>query len=76
MARFLHEANTEMLRRVLDDVFTDPRFINQTSVSAFEVAEHIWKQAAIGERDSHQIKHSAFAKLNPNGVTPSFPSNT
>jgi hypothetical protein len=51
------------LRRVLDDVFTDPRFSNRRSTSALEIAEHLLAQAAIGERDLDRLKASAFDKL-------------
>jgi hypothetical protein len=64
MATSLDEANTEMLRRVLDDVLTDPEFNTQASVSAFQVAEHIWRQAAIGVPDFDRIKYSALSLLN------------
>jgi len=32
---------------VLDDVFTDPRFLNRRSTLALEIAEHLLAQAAI-----------------------------
>src|ERR1700680_1260703 len=64
MTTYLNEANTRMLRRVLDDVLTDPQFTTQTAVSAFEVAEHIWRQAAMGEREFDRIKHSALVVVN------------
>jgi hypothetical protein len=51
------------LRRVLDDVFTDPRFLNRRSSSALEIAEHLLAQAAVGERDIDRLKASAFDKL-------------
>jgi hypothetical protein len=51
------------LRRALDDVFTDPRFLNRRSTSALEIAEHLLAQAAIGERDLARLKASAFNKL-------------
>jgi hypothetical protein len=51
------------LRRALDDVFTDPRFLNRRSTSALEIAEHLPAQAAIGERDLARLKASAFNKL-------------
>ena len=61
MALSLSETNIELLRRILDDVLTDPAFNNQTSVSAFQVAEHIWRQAAIGVPDFDRIKYSALS---------------
>jgi hypothetical protein len=51
------------MRRALDDVFADPRFVTQKSKSALEIAEHILWQAANGERDLDRLKASAFAKL-------------
>ena len=65
MIAHLDGANAEMLRRVLDQVLTDPRFNAQTSVSAVQVAEHIWRQAAIGVRDFDRIKCSALSLLSP-----------
>jgi hypothetical protein len=52
-----------ILRRALDDVLTDPRFLNRRSTSALEIAEHLLAQAAIGERDLDRLKASAFNKL-------------
>jgi hypothetical protein len=63
MTTVLDEATTAMLRRVLDDVLSDSRFITQTSVSAFQVAEHIWRQTLMGERDFDRIKQSALARV-------------
>jgi hypothetical protein len=63
MTAFLNEATAKMLRRVLDQVLTDPQFNAQTSVSAAEVAEHIWRQAADGVRDFDRIKYSALSLL-------------
>lgn len=59
-----------MLRRVLDDVLTDPQFTTQTAVSAFQVAEHIWSQAAMGERDFDRIRYSALVIVNSWTNTP------
>ena len=53
-----------VLRRALDDVFADQRFIGQRSTSALEIAEHLLAQAAAGERDLDRLKASALAKLN------------
>jgi len=52
-----------VLRRALDEVFTDPRFSNRRSSSALEIAEHLLAQAANGERDLARLKASAFNKL-------------
>jgi hypothetical protein len=52
-----------ILRRALDEVFTDPRFSNRRSVSGLEIAEHLLAQAASGERDFDRLKASAFNKL-------------
>jgi hypothetical protein len=52
-----------VLKRALDEVFTDPRFSNRRSMSALEVAEHLLAQAASGERDFDRLKASAFNKL-------------
>ncbi len=52
-----------ILRRALDEVFTDPRFLNRRSISALEIAEHLLAQAASGERDIDRLKASAFNKL-------------
>jgi hypothetical protein len=51
-----------ILRRALDEVFTDPRFLNQISTSALEIAEHLLAQAATGERDLDRLKAAAFNK--------------
>jgi hypothetical protein len=52
-----------ILRRALDDIFADPRFLNRRCTSALEIAEHLLAQAAIGERDLDRLKASAFNKL-------------
>jgi hypothetical protein len=57
-------ATIAVLRRALDDVFADQRFIGQQSTSALEIAEHLLAQAAAGERDLDRLKASALAKLN------------
>ena len=64
MATSLDDAITEMLRRVLDDVLTDSEFNTQASVSAFQVAEHIWRKAAIGVPDFDRKKYSTLSLLN------------
>jgi len=56
-------ATIAILRRALDDIFTDPRFFDRRSTSALEIAEHLLAQAAIGERDLDRLKASAFNKL-------------
>ena len=50
-----------ILRRALEDVFTDPRFLNRTS--ALQIAEHLLAQATTGERDIDRLKASALNKL-------------
>ena len=65
MVTYLDEANARRLRRILDNVLADPRFNAQTSVSAVQVAEHIWRQAAIGVRDFDRIEYSALSLLTP-----------
>ena len=51
-----------ILRRALDDVFTDPRFLDRRSMSALQIAEHLLAQAATGERDLDRLKASALDK--------------
>lgn len=59
-----HDAQTiAVLRRALDDVFADRRFIRQRSTSALEIAEHLLAQAAAGERYIDRLRASALAKL-------------
>ena len=64
MALTLSKANVELLRRILDDVLTSPEFNTQTSVSAFQLAEHLWRQASIGVPDFDRIKCSALSLVN------------
>jgi hypothetical protein len=45
-----------VLRRALDDVFTDPRFLGRRSTSTLQIAEHLLAQAAAGERDLDRLK--------------------
>ena len=52
-----------VLRRALDDVFTDRRFIHRRSTSALEIAEHLLAQAAAGERDLDRLRASALARF-------------
>jgi hypothetical protein len=66
MALTLSKANVELLRRILDDVLTGPEFNTQTSVSAFQLAEHLWRQASIGVPDFDRIKYSALSLVNSN----------
>jgi hypothetical protein len=52
-----------VLRRALDEVLTDHRFLKSASTSALEIAEFILAQAATGERDLERLKSSALEKL-------------
>jgi hypothetical protein len=61
--QFYDSATLAVLRRALDDVLIDQRFIESRSVSALEIAEHILAQAARGERDLQRIKASALDYL-------------
>ncbi len=60
---FYDGAVLAILRRALDDVLVDRRFLQSRSVSALEIAEHILAQAARGERDLQRIKASALDYL-------------
>jgi hypothetical protein len=51
------------MRQALNEVVTDRRFLVRKSVTPLEVAEHILRQAASGERDLNRLKSSAFEKL-------------
>jgi hypothetical protein len=64
MALTLSKANVELLRRILDDVLTGTEFNTQTSVSAFQLAEHLWRQASIEVPDFDRIKYSALSLVN------------
>jgi hypothetical protein len=68
MVLTLSKANVELLRRILDDVLTGPEFNSQTSVSAFQLAEHLWRQASIGGLDFDRIKYSALSLVDSNHV--------
>lgn len=59
-----------ILRRALDEIVEDRRFVMQGSVSALEIAEHLLARAAGGERNIERLKESAFVKLldDRNGV--------
>ena len=64
VASLQYDAETiAILRRALDDIFTDPRFLNRKSTSALQIAEHLLAQAATGERDIDRLKASALNKL-------------
>jgi hypothetical protein len=52
-----------LLRRALEDILIDPRFLRSKSMSALEVAEHILSQAARGERDIERMKASALGMM-------------
>jgi hypothetical protein len=52
-----------VMRQALNDVIMDRRFLVRKSVTPLEVAEHILRQAASGERDLNRLKSSAFEKL-------------
>jgi hypothetical protein len=52
-----------LLRRALEDVLIDPRFLRSKSMSALEVAEHILSQAARGERDIERMKASVLGMM-------------
>jgi hypothetical protein len=52
-----------VMRRAMNEVASDTRFLVRQSVTPLEVAEHILKQVASGERDLNQFKLSAFEKL-------------
>jgi hypothetical protein len=51
-----------IMRQAMNEVVTDRRFLAR-SVTPLEVAEHILKQAASGERDLDRLKISMFEKL-------------
>jgi hypothetical protein len=51
-----------VMRQAMNEVVADRRFLVQ-SVTPLEVAEHILKQAASGERDLDRLKISVFEKL-------------
>jgi hypothetical protein len=52
-----------IMRQAMNEVVADRRFLVRRSVTPLEVAEHILKQAASGERDLNRLKDSAFEKL-------------
>jgi hypothetical protein len=59
-----YDASTlKLLRRALDEVLTDQRFLKCPTASAIEVAEHILAEAATGERDIGRLKMSALERL-------------
>jgi hypothetical protein len=61
-----------VLRRAFDEVLLDARFYDRKSASALEIAEHLLRTAADGERDLERLKSSAFKKLT--GNTTPFPN--
>jgi hypothetical protein len=59
-----YDASTvAVMRQALNEVVTDRRFLVRESVTRLEIAEHILRQAASGERDLNRLKSSAFEKL-------------
>jgi hypothetical protein len=59
-----YDASTvAVMRQALNEVVTDRGFLVRKSVTPLEVAEHILRQAASGERDLNRLKSSAFEKL-------------
>jgi hypothetical protein len=52
-----------VLRRALDEVILDPRFLNQKSRSTLEIAEYLLSLAAGGERDLERLKSIVFVRL-------------
>ena len=52
-----------VMRQALTEIVADRRFLARQSVTTLEVAEHILQQAALGVRDLHGLKSSAFEKL-------------
>jgi hypothetical protein len=68
-----YDASTiAILRRALNEVLRDGRFLRRKSVSALEIAEHLLAQAASGERNLERLKSSAFDMLSSN--TERFPN--
>jgi hypothetical protein len=59
-----------ILRRAFDEVLVDARFYDRKSASALEIAEHLFRRAAEGERDLERLKSSAFRKLVGNAKQP------
>lgn len=59
-----YDASTvAVMRQALNEVVRDHRFVVRKSVTPLEMAEHILRQAASGERDLNRLKSSAFEKL-------------
>jgi hypothetical protein len=52
-----------VMRQALNDVVADRRFLVRESVTRLDIAEHILREAASGERDLNRLKSSAFEKL-------------
>jgi hypothetical protein len=59
-----YDASTvAIMRRALNEVVADRRFLVRNHVTPLEVAEHILRQAASGERDLNRLKSAVFEKL-------------
>jgi hypothetical protein len=58
----------EILRLVLDEVFTDRRFFVRTSMSACQLADCILSMVLQGERDLDRLKASAFKQMSERRV--------
>ena len=56
-------ATLAALRRTLDDVLLDHRFLRSRSVSALEMTERLLALAAKGERSEQRLKQSALRML-------------
>jgi len=56
-------ATLAALRRTLDDVLLDPRFLGSRSISALEMTEHLLALTAQGERSEQRLKLSALRML-------------
>jgi hypothetical protein len=52
-----------IMRQALAEIVTDHRFLVRRTVTPLDVAEHILRQAASGERDLDRLKSSVFEKL-------------
>jgi hypothetical protein len=52
-----------IMRQALKEIVTDHRFLVRRTVTPLDVAEHILRQAASGERDLNRLKSSVFEKL-------------
>ena len=56
-------ATLAALRRTLDDVLLDHRFLRSRSVSALEMTEHLLALAAKGDRSEQRLKQPALRML-------------